>query len=273
MLSRGQAGGASPTKSAPMTKACAPGRWARAARRIRVDAVAGPSPRAGGSRGVSGVDDQDVLDAREHEGGHRIVDHRLVIDGHQLLGRAEGDGLIVCRTRRPTIPRMSSSVTSSRFSAIRMRSASPGRRRRRRARPGPRRLQRLRRRRRNGPRPSSGRAEGGRLQLESRSGTPEPGPVGINQPRIPDLGRAVSGLSRGLKRNRGQIQVGDVAAPQLPIRRLWAASSMSTSDAQNLGGVVTRAGFLRSSHYQAPGPRRAPRRRWRLSRPNAPARR
>ena len=32
-----------------------------------------------------GRDDEDVLDARQHEGGQRIIDHRLVVDGQQLF--------------------------------------------------------------------------------------------------------------------------------------------------------------------------------------------
>ena len=34
-------------------------------------------------------DDQDVPDARQHEGGQRVVDHRLVVDRQQLLGGHE----------------------------------------------------------------------------------------------------------------------------------------------------------------------------------------
>ena len=34
-------------------------------------------------------DDQDVLDARQHEGRQRVVDHRLVVDRQQLLGGHE----------------------------------------------------------------------------------------------------------------------------------------------------------------------------------------
>lgn len=34
-------------------------------------------------------DDQDVPDARQHEGGQRVVDHRLVVDRKQLLGGHE----------------------------------------------------------------------------------------------------------------------------------------------------------------------------------------
>ena len=36
-------------------------------------------------------DDQDVADARQHEGGERVVDHRLVVDGQQLLARHGGE--------------------------------------------------------------------------------------------------------------------------------------------------------------------------------------
>ena len=38
-----------------------------------------------------GGDDQDVADARQHEGGERVVDHRLVVDGQQLLARHGGE--------------------------------------------------------------------------------------------------------------------------------------------------------------------------------------
>ena len=34
-------------------------------------------------------DDQDVPDARQHEGGERVVDHGLVVDRQQLLGGHE----------------------------------------------------------------------------------------------------------------------------------------------------------------------------------------
>lgn len=34
-------------------------------------------------------DDQDVTDARQHEGGQRVVDHGLVVDRQQLLGGHE----------------------------------------------------------------------------------------------------------------------------------------------------------------------------------------
>ena len=40
---------------------------------------------------LRGGDDQDVADARQHEGGERIVDHRLVVDGQQLLARHAGE--------------------------------------------------------------------------------------------------------------------------------------------------------------------------------------
>ena len=34
---------------------------------------------------LRGRDNQDLADARHHQGGERIVDHRLVVDGQQLL--------------------------------------------------------------------------------------------------------------------------------------------------------------------------------------------
>ena len=34
-------------------------------------------------------DDQDVPDARQHEGGQRVIDHGLVVDRQQLLGGHE----------------------------------------------------------------------------------------------------------------------------------------------------------------------------------------
>ena len=36
-------------------------------------------------------DDQDVPDARQHQRGQRVVDHRLVVDRHQLLADGERD--------------------------------------------------------------------------------------------------------------------------------------------------------------------------------------
>ena len=47
-------------------------------------AVAQQRLKARGVRG--GGNDQNVLDARQHQRRQRIVDHRLVIDGQQLLG-------------------------------------------------------------------------------------------------------------------------------------------------------------------------------------------
>ena len=52
-------------------------------------AVAEQAVEGGGV--VGGGDDQDVLDPGEHEGAQRVVDHRLVVDGHQLLGGPQGD--------------------------------------------------------------------------------------------------------------------------------------------------------------------------------------
>ena len=36
-------------------------------------------------------DDQDVADAGQHQRRQRVVDHRLVVDRHQLLADAQGD--------------------------------------------------------------------------------------------------------------------------------------------------------------------------------------
>ena len=38
-----------------------------------------------------GRDDQDVPDSRQHEGGERVVDHGLVVDGQELLARHGGE--------------------------------------------------------------------------------------------------------------------------------------------------------------------------------------
>ena len=35
--------------------------------------------------------DQDLVDARHHQGTERVVDHGLIIDGHQLLADGQGD--------------------------------------------------------------------------------------------------------------------------------------------------------------------------------------
>ena len=39
---------------------------------------------------VRGRDDQYFTDPREHEHTQGIVDHRLIVDRHQLLGRSQG---------------------------------------------------------------------------------------------------------------------------------------------------------------------------------------
>ena len=58
-----------------------------------VDAVARAVPEQALEVGEVGRrgDDQDVTDARQHEGGQRIVDHGLVVDRQQLLGGHEGE--------------------------------------------------------------------------------------------------------------------------------------------------------------------------------------
>jgi hypothetical protein len=38
-----------------------------------------------------GGDDQDLGDPGQHERGQRVVDHRFVVDGHQLLADGVGD--------------------------------------------------------------------------------------------------------------------------------------------------------------------------------------
>ena len=42
---------------------------------------------------VRGVDHQHLRDAREDQGGERVVDHGLVVDGDELLAAAQGDGV------------------------------------------------------------------------------------------------------------------------------------------------------------------------------------
>ena len=56
-----------------------------------VDAVARAVPEQALEVGEVGRrgDDQDVTDARQHEGGQRVVDHGLVVDRQQLLGGHE----------------------------------------------------------------------------------------------------------------------------------------------------------------------------------------
>ena len=36
-------------------------------------------------------DDEDFPDAGEHQHGQRVVDHRLVVDGHELFGDSDGE--------------------------------------------------------------------------------------------------------------------------------------------------------------------------------------
>ena len=57
----------------------------------QVHAVAGAVPEQALEVGQVGRrgDDQDVPDARQHEGGQRVVDHGLVVDRQQLLGGHE----------------------------------------------------------------------------------------------------------------------------------------------------------------------------------------
>src|SRR5262249_62123296 len=39
-------------------------------------------------------DQQDLPDSRQHEGGERIVDHRLVVSGQELLAYPRGEGVV-----------------------------------------------------------------------------------------------------------------------------------------------------------------------------------
>ena len=54
-------------------------------------AVAEEGAEEGG--GLGGGDDEDVADAREHEGGEGVVDHRLVVDRQELLADDGGGGV------------------------------------------------------------------------------------------------------------------------------------------------------------------------------------
>ena len=46
---------------------------------------------AGRAAGRGGGDDQDLADARQHQHGERVVDHRLVVDRQQLLADDQRD--------------------------------------------------------------------------------------------------------------------------------------------------------------------------------------
>ena len=50
-----------------------------------------PSRRSNAGTSVGVRDDEDLADAREHQHRQRVVDHRLVVDGQQLLRRGERD--------------------------------------------------------------------------------------------------------------------------------------------------------------------------------------
>ncbi len=40
-----------------------------------------------------GLDDEDVANARQHQGGKRVIDHGLVVNGQQALANGVGDGI------------------------------------------------------------------------------------------------------------------------------------------------------------------------------------
>ena len=83
----------SPMNSSPMMKACArpsgDGCTAYSRRMPSVDAVA--EQRAELLVVLGRRDDQDLADARHHQRRQRVVDHRLVVDRHELLRDALGD--------------------------------------------------------------------------------------------------------------------------------------------------------------------------------------
>ena len=56
-----------------------------------VGSVAQQAPEA--RQVVRRGDDQDLPDPRHHQHGDRVVDHRFIVDGNQLLGDALGDGI------------------------------------------------------------------------------------------------------------------------------------------------------------------------------------
>jgi hypothetical protein len=60
---------------------------------LEPDPPGGPVPQQLLESGqvVGGGDQEDVPDAGLHEGGQRVVDHRLVVDRLQLLGGHSGD--------------------------------------------------------------------------------------------------------------------------------------------------------------------------------------
>lgn len=83
----------SPMKSSPSVKA-----WASPSgggldlvgeSHAKLSAVAKQVLKA--RRILRGGDDENVANAREHEGGKRVVDHRLVVDGQQLLAGDHGE--------------------------------------------------------------------------------------------------------------------------------------------------------------------------------------
>ena len=75
---------------------------------LQADAPLRPVPQqlfeAGGVLGRA--DDQDVLHAAQHQRGQRVVDHRLVVDGQQLLADRDGRRVQACAgpTRQDDAP-------------------------------------------------------------------------------------------------------------------------------------------------------------------------
>ncbi len=59
----------------------------------QAEVLAVPEEPVERGRVLGGGDQEDLPDARQHEGGQRVVHHRLVVDGHQLLADPPGRGV------------------------------------------------------------------------------------------------------------------------------------------------------------------------------------
>ena len=84
--------GSDPINSSPRIKACAnrPDLAAPCTAKFRPHWL--PSPSSCSKRGIlRRADDQNIANPRQHQGAERVVDHRLIIDGQQLLAHRHGD--------------------------------------------------------------------------------------------------------------------------------------------------------------------------------------
>src|ERR1019366_525390 len=86
-----------PMKSAPMMKACARPSGLGWTAYVRLMSQADPSEEVLelGEVARSG-DDQDLADAGKHQRRKRVVDHRLVVNRHELLADSAGDRVKSC---------------------------------------------------------------------------------------------------------------------------------------------------------------------------------